>query len=58
MLKIYRAPNGSTWQYEEGKQPAGYVPVEREKQPEAAEPVEVKESKPMNKAAKAKNKGA
>lgn len=25
MLKIYRAPDGTTWQYEEGQQPLGYV---------------------------------
>ena len=28
MLKVYRAPDGTTWQYEEGRQPAGYVDVE------------------------------
>ena len=27
MLKIYRAPDGSTWQYEEGEQPHGYMEV-------------------------------
>lgn len=25
MLKVYKAPNGTTWQYEEGKAPPGYV---------------------------------
>lgn len=24
-LKIYRAPDGSLWQYREGEQPKGYV---------------------------------
>lgn len=34
MLRIYRAPDGSTWQYEEGEQPNGYEPLEaREPQP-------------------------
>ena len=27
MLAIYRAPNGRTYQYEEGTQPSGYVLV-------------------------------
>ena len=27
MLRIYRAPNGGTYQYEEGEQPDGYVEV-------------------------------
>ena len=34
MLRIYRAPNGRTYQYEEGEQPDGLVPVDEE--PEAA----------------------
>lgn len=44
MLKIYRAPNGTTWQYEQGKQPAGYV--------------EVKTKQPANKARSPKDKEA
>lgn len=28
MLRIYRAPSGLTFQFEEGKQPNGYVLVE------------------------------
>lgn len=28
MLRIYRAPSGLTYQFEQGKQPAGYVLVE------------------------------
>ena len=28
MLRIYAAPNGRTYQYEEGEQPEGYVPVD------------------------------
>ena len=36
MLKIYRAPDGSTWQYEEGTQPESYVAVEtKDAQPKA-----------------------
>jgi hypothetical protein len=27
-LKIYRAPDGSTWQYREGEQPKDYVLVD------------------------------
>ena len=34
MLRIYRAPNGRTYQYEEGEQPEGLVPVDEE--PKAA----------------------
>lgn len=43
MLKIYRY-NGSTWKFEEGKQPAGAVLVEEK----AAQP-ENKAAKPANK---------
>lgn len=50
MLKIYTAPDGSTWQYEEGEQPSNYV--------EAAPAAKTKEAKPANKAAKVANKGA
>lgn len=28
MLRNYRAPDGSTWRYEEGEQPKWYVPVD------------------------------
>lgn len=28
MLRIYKAPDGSTWQYAEGEQPDGYEPVD------------------------------
>ena len=28
MLAIYRAPNGRTYQYEEGTQPEGYEPLD------------------------------
>ena len=45
MLKIYRAPDGTTWQYEQGKQPQDYV--------------EVKAKQPANKQRRApKTKGA
>lgn len=30
-LKIYRAPDGSLWQYREGEQPKGYVLAEKRK---------------------------
>lgn len=46
MLRIYRAPNGRTYQYEEGEQPADHVPAD---QPEA-------EPKPQAKARRASNK--
>lgn len=44
MLKIYRSPDGYTFQYEEGTQPDGY------------ELVEQKAEKPANKAKKPANK--
>ena len=31
MLRIYKAPDGTTWQYEEGSQPEGYVPADEPK---------------------------
>lgn len=34
-LRIYRSPDGFTFQYEEGKQPQGYEPVTPER-PKAA----------------------
>ena len=45
MLKIYRAPDGTTWQYEEGTQPEKYVLVE----PKAEQP-KAKARAPRNKA--------
>lgn len=48
MLRIYRRPNGRTYQYEEGKQPADAVEVKAE------EPKENKAKKPTNKARKPK----
>ena len=47
-LRIYRAPDGFTYQYEEGEQPKGYVLVK----PKAAP----KRRTAPNKAAKAANK--
>lgn len=44
MLKIYKMPNGRTYQFEEGKQPESAV--------------EVKAQKVRNKAKKPANKGA
>lgn len=50
-LKIYRSPDGYQFQYEEGTQPAGYVPVTADK-PKAAP----KRRTATNKAAKTQNK--
>ena len=50
-LKIYRSPDGFTFQYEEGTQPAGYVLVTAEK-PKAAP----KRRTAANKAKQADNK--
>ena len=47
MLKIYKLSNGRTYQFEEGKQPAGAVEVKK-----AVEPSD-KAVKPANKARKA-----
>ena len=52
MLRIYRAPNGRTYQYEEGTQPADHAPVEDEK-PKAAP----KRRTAQNKRRTAKDKG-
>lgn len=32
-LAIYRAPDGTTWQYERGTQPRGYVEVRARRAP-------------------------
>jgi hypothetical protein len=48
MLKIYRMPNGHTYQFEESEAPAEAVLVEKK----AAEPAN-KAKKPVNKAKKA-----
>lgn len=50
-LRIYRSPEGFTFQYEEGKQPAGYEPLTPEK-PKAAP----KRRTAANKARQADNK--
>lgn len=50
-LRIYRSPDGFTFQYEEGTQPAGYVLVTAEK-PKAAP----KRRTAANKARQADNK--
>ena len=49
MLKIYRMPNGRTFQFDEKDVPAGAVPVEQETK-------ENKVVKPKNKVVKPKNK--
>lgn len=51
MLKIYRAPDGTTWQYDEGTQPEKYVLVE----PKAEQP-ELKAEQPKAKARVPRNK--
>lgn len=50
-LRIYRSPEGYTFQYEDGQQPAGYVLVTADK-PKAAP----KRRTAANKAAQPKNK--
>lgn len=50
-LRIYRSPEGFTFQYEEGTQPAGYEPVDEQK-PKATR----KRRTPANKAAKPADK--
>ena len=49
MLRIYRSPEGHTFQYEEGTQPEGYVLADRPK-------AQGKRRTAQNKAAKADNK--
>lgn len=51
-LKIYRSPDGYQFQYEEGKQPDGYVLAEQAKQPEE----QTKRRAPRNKARKVSDK--
>ena len=53
MLRIYRAPNGSTYQYEEGEQPEDHVPVD---EPKAAPKTPTKRRTTANKARKPENK--
>lgn len=48
MLKIYKMPNGRTYQFDDSNVPAGAVPVEK--------PVEVKAEEPKDKAVKPANK--
>lgn len=50
-MRVYRAPSGLCFQFEDGKQPSGYEPVTAEK-PKAAP----KRRTATNKAAKAQNK--
>lgn len=53
MLRIYVAPNGNTYQYEEGTEPEGYKLLE----PEPAEqPTKAKAQTPRNKARKTQTK--
>jgi len=49
MLRIYKAPSGLTYQYEEGRQPEGYELVEPKAKPEP-------ETKPARKARTTANK--
>ncbi len=52
MLRIYRSPEGFTFQYEEGEQPQGFEPVDAPK-PKAAPR---KRRTTANKAVKPENK--
>lgn len=52
MLRIYKAPSGHLYQYEEGKQPAGYVLAE----PTPEKPTPAKARTPRNKARKTATK--
>lgn len=55
MLRIYRMPNGRTYQFDEDNVPAGAVLVERPAEAKAEEPKENKAEKPKkNKARKPK----
>lgn len=51
-LRIYRSPEGFTFQYEEGTQPVGYEPVDEPKPKPAAR----KRRTTANKAVKPDNK--
>lgn len=46
MLKRYKAPDGTCWLYEDGKQPDGYEPAD---EPKATQP-KAKARAPRNKA--------
>ena len=54
MLRIYRAPNGSTYQYEEGEQPEDHVLVDEPKA--APKKTPTKRRTTANKARKTANK--
>lgn len=51
-LRIYRSPEGYTFQYEEGTQPAGYEPADETPK----KPAQRKRRTPANKAAKPADK--
>lgn len=51
MLRIYRAPDGRTYRYEEGEQPEGYVPAD------APKPAPKRRATTANKRRPAQNKG-
>ena len=54
MLRIYRSPDGSTYQYEEGEQPDNYVLVDEPKA--ATKKTPTKRRTTANKARKASDK--
>lgn len=54
MLRIYRAPNGSTYQYEEGEQPEDYVLADEPKA--APKKTPIKQRTTANKARKTTTK--
>lgn len=48
-FRIYRAPSGLCFQFPEGKQPAGYEPVEKPKAAPKRRTATNKAAKPANK---------
>lgn len=53
MLRVYKAPSGHLYQYEEGNQPTGYVLAEPTPEPK---PTPAKARTPRNKARKTATK--
>ena len=56
MLLIYKAPDGRTYQYEEGTQPEGYVLCDVQAKGYAPKKAASKRRTPANKKAKADDK--
>jgi len=53
MLRIYKAPNGACFQFEEGAAPDGYTLADEAHAPEKAAKAANKAKKPANKSRKA-----